>query len=232
MKGRKELLGMIIRVKIKGNGRPRSNRGANIIDSDSGDNSHSTTKKPNSNVVSGPEAISGIAVILEAIKTKERKETGTNAETSVPAVPSSNSNVMHDVADTNSSSSNSTIPSTIDVAKNSYGLSWRQPPSESYSDWTIEVLDEDITDRQNNEGSALNHVHRRVLAVGPKKSDFFAKIFKVNSSINRNQLRFNKRQAAVFPIALDYIYTDIDLDLDTEKAYAVSSRVHIETKDG
>lgn len=62
-----------------------------------------------------------------------------------------------------------------------------------------------------------------MLAVGPKKSDYFANIFKLNGFAGQNQLRLSKRQAAVFPMVLDFIYTDIDLDLDAEKAYALYS---------
>jgi len=160
-------------------------------------------------------------VILKAIKAKE----GNDAIGAAPAP------VVSDVPDS-TSDSNSTIPSTIDVqmkestsdSKNGYGLSWRQNPSESFSDWTIEVIEEDNTLAQPSAAKcAVYHVHRRVLAVGPKKSDYFANIFKSNGSANRSQLRLSKKEAAVFPMALDYIYADTDFDLDTEKAYALYS---------
>ena len=193
---------------------------------------------PTSTVVSSPgnshRKDSGIAAILEAIKARERKDG--NAATAPAPVPvpvhSSNTVQVHDVADSSSSnSSNSTIPSTIDVtmkdadAKNAYGLSWRQHPSESFSDWTIEVVFDDVSKPTSER--ALYHVHRRVLAVGPKKSDYFATIFKFNGSANRNTLRLSKRQAAVFPIVLDYIYADIDFELDTEMAYVVSLYIYV-----
>lgn len=233
IKGRKDLLAMINRIKIKGNGRPRSDRGNGtpvVIDTDCSEKSYEKQTKPAapSTVVSNPENISGIAVILEAIKAKEGKESAATEAPPASTVPTT-SNVVHDVADSNSDDSNSTIPSTIDVQmkessdiKSGCGLSWRQHPSESFSDWTIEVLEEDITKAQQTSEVSVYHVHRRVLAVGPKKSDYFANIFKSNGSANRSQLRLNKKQAAVFPMALDYIYADTDFDLDTEKAYAVS----------
>ena len=34
--------------------------------------------------------------------------------------------------------------------------------------------------------------------------------------------QLSKKEASVFPLALDYIYADTEFDLDTEKAYAVS----------
>lgn len=238
LKGRKDLLAMINRIKIKGNGRPRSDRSSGtavIIDTDSSEHSNRSNVKEmkpagvaaSTSADSNSEAMSGIAVILEAIKTKEGKET-TLAEapaSAAEALPSSG-NVVHDVADNNSD--NSTIPSTIDVqmkyssdTKNGSGLSWRQNPSESFSDWTIEVLEEDSKAQLNGE-RAVYHVHRRVLAVGPKRSDYFANIFKTNGSANKTELRLTKKQAAVFPMALDYMYSDTDFDLDTEKAYTVS----------
>ena len=247
IKGRKDLIALINRIKIKGNGRPRSDRGNNstavISDIDGSTNSNrsnakETTKPPSvtaasaaptMSVVSKPKTISGIAVILEAIKTKKGKESTVVKAPAAATIPSSigSSNALHEFTDSicNDSNSNSTIPSTIDVrmkessdTKNrNNGLSWRQNPSESFSDWTIEILEEGLCK------SVTYNVHRRVLAVGPKKSDYFANIFKTNGSANMTQLRLSKIQASVFPLALDYIYADIDFDLDAEKAYAVSS---------
>lgn len=250
IKGRKDLIALINRIKIKGNGRPRSNRGNNstvvIIDTDSSaysnqSNAKETTKPasvtaaaPTMSVVSKPE-ISCIAVMLEAIKAKEGKESTVVKAPTAAAIQSSigSSNVLHEFADSicNDSNNNSTIPSTIDVrmkessdTKNgNSGLSWRQNPSESFSDWTIEILEEGNTEHYSLCKSVTYNVHRRVLAVGPKKSDYFANIFKTNGSANMTQLRLSKSQAAVFPLALDYIYADIDFNLDAEKAYAVSS---------
>ena len=50
-------------------------------------------------------------------------------------------------------------------------LSWRLHPDRSMSDWTIQVTTKG-TNRWKN-----YHVHRSVLAVGPRKSDFFAEVF-------------------------------------------------------
>ena len=262
-KGRKDLLVNINRIKIKGNGRPRSDRSssANVIETDLSHHSirsmnldashhssrsiklqkldgsnHSnrgidlTSAKSPASAMSIPENISGIAVILKAIKAKESKEAIATAVPPSPVAPARAAEVVSDVPD-NTSDSNSTVPSTIDVqmkdsssdTKNGSGLSWRQHPSESFSDWTIEVIEEDKSAPTSLAiARSFYHVHRRVLAVGPKKSEYFANIFKSNGAANRSQLRLSKKEAAVFPLALDYIYADIDFDLDTEKAYAVS----------
>ncbi len=273
-RGRKDLLVNINRIKIKGNGRPRSDRNssANIIESDMSHHSRSTrldishhsirsmnldashhssrsiklkkldcsnhssrnieltdVKTPAS-AMTNQDNMSGLAVILNAIKAKESKEAIATAVPPSPAAPVRSTDVVSDVPD-NSSDSNSTIPSTIDVqmkdsssdSKSGSELSSRQHPSESFSDWTIEVVEEDKSAPANIPAArSIYHVHRRVLAVGPKKSDYFAKFFKSNSAANRSILRLSKKEAAVFPLALDYIYADTELDLDTEKAYAVS----------
>ena len=132
------------------------------------------------------------------------------------------------LGDNSSNSSTGTVPSTIDVSmkdadgkNNTSGLSWRQPPSESFSDWTIEVFYEDIT-KPSGIGHEHYYVHRRVLAVGPKRSNYFANIFKCNAAGNWNRLELNKREAAAFPMILDFVYADVEFDMDTEKAYTVS----------
>jgi hypothetical protein len=259
LKGRRDLLSSIQRMKIKGNGRPRSssdrpennnnNAGSEIV---SLDNSNHTSvvlsssrhnfslvetnkataaalppdspasAKSRSPVTASPETSSGIDFILEAIQKRERSDSEKSSDDAA-APNTKRPHVVHD---------SDTIPSTIDIrmkdatattkdtedaAKNvAYGLSWRQDPSESFSDWTIEVVCTE-EGRRN-----LYHVHRRVLAVGPKKSDYFANIFKSNGNANRNKLQLNKQQAAVFPMVLDYIYNESVLDWDSEKAYTVS----------
>jgi hypothetical protein len=237
------MLALITRIKIKGTGTPRR---AKVFTNNGGDYNVKAANEPKGNDqdtadttswsgvasshhagVSDPMPAdqrkeSGIDVILEAIMARERTDSNM---TGAPTSTASNGHVITVDAggSSNSNSSNSTIPSTIDVtmkdadAQNNSGLSWRQHPSESFSDWTIEAICDDSTE------SAVYHVHRRVLAVGPKKSNYFANIFKYNSSANRNQLSLNKRQAAVFPMVLDFIYADVEFDLDTEKAYTVST---------
>jgi len=237
IKGRKDLLALINRVKVKGNEHlrlDRSNSNAVIIDTESADNSNrsnaketkSTSVVAQTSVVANPETISGIAVILEAIKAKQRTKS-TVTEAAAAALTNISSNVVHEVVDNNSDSNNSTISSTIDVrmkelsrTNNGCEFSWRQHPSESFSDWTIEVIEEDIIGPHDGE-CAVYHVHRRVLAIGPKKSDYFANIFKSNGSTHRTKLRLTKRQAAVFPLALDYIYAHIEFDFNVEMAHAL-----------
>jgi len=242
VKGRKDLLATINRMKIKGNGRSRtgSNSTSIIIDTDSSDypnmstgsGSKAASVEATNSVNSNSGSISGIAVILEAIKAKESKDAiATKAPTTTNAVANDGgSNVVQDAPDGNCDASNSTIPSTIDIGtkessetKNGNVLSWRQNPSESFSDWTIKVVEKDAMETEKDDHCAIYHVHRRVLAVGPKKSDYFANIFKVNNSDNTTKLQLTKQQAALFPVALDYIYADTDFDIDTEKAYALYS---------
>jgi hypothetical protein len=97
------------------------------------------------------------------------------------------------------------------------GLSWRQNPSESFSDWRIEVLQRDTQKKETY------HVHRRVLAVGPKRSEYFARLFKKANSSNKSAIELGSVEAKVFPSVLDHMYTDSKMHLDTEKAYALYS---------
>lgn len=66
-------------------------------------------------------------------------------------------------------------------------LSWRLHPDRSMSDWTIQVTTKG-TNRWKN-----YHVHRSVLAVGPRKSDFFVDIFQKADQYER---QYGRRFAA------------------------------------
>lgn len=52
-------------------------------------------------------------------------------------------------------------------------LSWRMSPLKSMSDWVIKV----VTPRENNKADVY-HVHKSILAVGPRRSSFFANLFR------------------------------------------------------
>eukprot|EP00934_Nitzschia_sp_Nitz4_P006014 Nitzschia sp. Nitz4//scaffold124_size66437//25636//38731//NITZ4_006111-RA/size66437-processed-gene-0.6-mRNA-1//1//CDS//3329534552//6004//frame0 len=95
------------------------------------------------------------------------------------------------------------------------GLSWRDNPSESFSDWTIEVI---------HKGTATKdtyNVHRRVLAVGPKRSDFFARLFKQSGTSNTSSLDLEAVEADVFPLILDHMYSEQKLQLDFGRGYVL-----------
>lgn len=100
---------------------------------------------------------------------------------------------------------------------NGGGLNWRDPPSESFSDWVIVVLHNDTFHKESY------NVHRRALAIGDRRSEYFARLFKSNTSIASNEsvLVLGTAEAAVFPEVLDYVYFNVEPKLNMKKAFSV-----------
>ena len=106
-------------------------------------------------------------------------------------------------------------------------LDWRMDPSESLSDWEIiiEIIndddgnaddnDQDTSTTSSSSSSKTYHVHRNVLAVGARRSDYFARLFQqttsgsgnfLESKSNKSIIRLHQIAASAFPILLDYMY--------------------------
>jgi len=96
-------------------------------------------------------------------------------------------------------------------------LSWRQDPIESLSDWTIEVV------ARETKATTTYHVHRRILAFGPKRSEYFAQLFENPRSTKKSVFELGSAEAQVFPMLLDHMYTNSELHLDMIAAYALYS---------
>jgi BTB/POZ domain len=90
-------------------------------------------------------------------------------------------------------------------------LSWRMSPHQSMSDWTIEVM------VPTSARSTLYHVHKSVLAVGPRRSQYFVKLFRATDpttfqkdatppSSTTTRLEMEELTATAFPVLLDYVY--------------------------
>jgi len=82
-------------------------------------------------------------------------------------------------------------------------LSWRLDPKDSHSDWTVVV-------RTDGQPDAKYHVHRCQLSVGPRRSDYFAAIFKTNMSEGasaESELVLQHSAAEAFPKLLDFVYS-------------------------
>jgi hypothetical protein len=91
-------------------------------------------------------------------------------------------------------------------------LSWRDDPSDTFSDFAIVVGLEaaDCEDRGGKIGEKTYHVHKAIVAVGIRRSKYFERLFKnggyqENSS---NSVHFRRKQweAEAFPWMLDYQY--------------------------
>ena len=96
-------------------------------------------------------------------------------------------------------------------------LTWRSDPSRSLSDWTILV-----SNRETQETHPY-HVHRNVLAVGPRKSEYFVRFFlshdRMSKSSKSTEIWFSTVAANTMPQLLDYMYSsDGKLDISTECA--------------
>ncbi|VEU38981.1 unnamed protein product [Pseudo-nitzschia multistriata] len=155
IRGRKDLLNAVLRMKIKGTGKARgkyrssasanSKRSASsmaslaqnklLVDTCRGISTTSLMCDVPTSPGGNSATESGIDVILEAIKTRERKDTHNT----------SNVQPIEDDLPGSSNSSRCTVPSTIDVnindsadVRNADGLSWRMDPSESYTSFEQE----------------------------------------------------------------------------------------------
>ena len=98
-------------------------------------------------------------------------------------------------------------------------FSWRMDAAESLSDWTISILDE------GDEHSETYHVHKNILSVGARRSEYFVPLMRSDSQFSESNSRMNSIQlqplaAQAFPEMLDYIY-DGHVNCTTENATAL-----------
>ena len=78
-------------------------------------------------------------------------------------------------------------------------LTWRGDPSETHSDWTIMVVTNDLQ-------SFCYHVHKSVLCFGSRHSRYFSRLLSSQDSKKMTKVELHARDAANFPILLDYAY--------------------------
>ena len=126
-------------------------------------------------------------------------------------------------------------------------LSWRLDPQDSLSDWTLRVSSSDQnkidkqshTDRDYDTTRSRSHlnlltktffVHKTVLGVGPRRSEFFVNLFKNKTGDSRDDVNKNVTKivllpsaVAVFPVMLDYLYAapGSPVEITTETAVAL-----------
>jgi hypothetical protein len=78
-------------------------------------------------------------------------------------------------------------------------LTWRGDPSETRSDWTIMIV-------TNALQAVTYHVHKCVLCFGSRHSKYFARLLMSQDSKKITKVELDERDAAHFPILLDYAY--------------------------
>ena len=93
-------------------------------------------------------------------------------------------------------------------------------PEDSFSDWTIEIS-------VGGENHGRFHVHRNVLALGARKSEYFARLFARErfreSETNTSLIELESLAAVAFPVLLDYLYNawSDELAITNENATAL-----------
>jgi len=89
-------------------------------------------------------------------------------------------------------------------------ISWRLDSSDSLSDWTIIIVRKSDKTR-----TTTYHVHKTSLAIGPRKSDYFAHLFKIDKGVSESTtststITLEDSAVDAFPLMLDYMYSLID----------------------
>jgi hypothetical protein len=99
-------------------------------------------------------------------------------------------------------------------------LSWRMDPSVSYSDWKIEITRTSSSSTTTNTVDRY-HVHRSILAVGPRHSEYFAAQFQLETKETlekTSQIELEDSRADVFSLLLDFLYNRQIPDLTAASA--------------
>jgi hypothetical protein len=101
-------------------------------------------------------------------------------------------------------------------------VSWRDDPDESLSDWRISVKVSDTA------GTETYHVHKAMIAAGPRKSDYFSRQCRSGGGAARlaeaarceSTLTLEAEAAEAMPDFLDFVYTG-ELNATNENACAL-----------
>jgi len=74
------------------------------------------------------------------------------------------------------------------------------------------------------------HVHKAILSVGPRRSDYFAALFKQSHlsefATSTSRIQLEPSAADSFPALLDYIYTEKKIKFNTKNATAIRHLAH------
>jgi hypothetical protein len=105
-------------------------------------------------------------------------------------------------------------------------LGWRMDPAKSFSDWTIEIVS-----KPGDETTKVDtyHCHKTTLAVGPRRSDYFAHLLQngdrfAEGQSNTSRIELEALDAEAFPELLDFMYNqNSSLAVNSENAVALHS---------
>ena len=112
-------------------------------------------------------------------------------------------------------------------------LLWRLNPKNSWSDWKIIVTEQGDHYDPNGTHSTTYHVHKALLASGPRRSRYFRRMFRTKqvaadteSENNSCELHLPYLSARAFPLFLDLIY-DQSIRVDHKDAHISQHAVAI-----
>jgi hypothetical protein len=100
-------------------------------------------------------------------------------------------------------------------------LSWRIDPAKSFSDWTIEIRVRNNNASHRASTIDIYDVHRAILAIGPRKSGYFASLFYCGVDDTVTQIELSDKAASHFPAILDYVYSSETFQITTGSAVAL-----------
>jgi len=130
---------------------------------------------------------------------------------------------MADPADTGMAEAEDGASRGSSMMEEEQELTWRMDPEESLSDWMIEIeVDGNLHGRY--------HVHRTALAVGPRKSEYFARLFRTGKSFSESKtktsiIKLEEFPAKAVPFMLDFIYLGEDDDIIKDENVAALHHV-------
>mmetsp|Transcript_30999 Transcript_30999/g.56209 ORF Transcript_30999/g.56209 Transcript_30999/m.56209 type:complete len:540 (+) Transcript_30999:89-1708(+) len=136
-------------------------------------------------------------------------------------------------------------------------LTWSLDEPSNFCDWTIEVTriqspssptvlmskyqGKEKSPHSKHKGKELNradskplvqhyHVHKAILSVGPRRSEYFATLFKQSHlsefATNPSHINLEDSAATSFPTILDYIYNDKKIKFNSKNATAIRHLAH------
>jgi len=97
-------------------------------------------------------------------------------------------------------------------------LTWRLDPEQSLSDWTVV-----LTNKGSGEIKPY-HLHKNILAVGPRKCEYFVGVFRkrAGTAANKSEISMEEPAFDCFPQFLDFVYSkDGALEVTTANATAM-----------
>ena len=103
-------------------------------------------------------------------------------------------------------------------------LTWRRDPEETFSDWKIIVTSKSAKG-DNSDSPQTYHIHKNIVGAGARGSHYFGRLFRSDrlkeSESSTSCIELEESSMKAFPIMLDFIYGDKDVEATVETAVAL-----------